>query len=101
MFSATDLTIVNLLNNDSGTDTVLFIILPNPLSFIIVSTSLPRKFLPDSYGFYFPSPVEISITIGSFAMFATLFLLFIKVFPAVSIYEVKETLNPLKRPKET
>jgi len=69
--------------------------------FIIVSTSLPRKILPDSYGFYFPSPAEISITVGSFAMFATLFLIFIKVFPAVSIYEVKETLNPLRRAEKT
>ena len=69
--------------------------------FIIVSTSLPRKLLPDSYGFYFPSPAEISITVGSFAMFATLFLIFIKVFPAVSIYEVKETLNPLRRAEKT
>ena len=65
--------------------------------FIIVATSLPRKFLPNAYGFYFPSLVEISITIGSFAIFATLFLIFIKWVPCVSIYEVKETLNPLRR----
>ena len=65
--------------------------------FIIVATSLPRKFLPDFFGFYFPSPVEISITIGSFAIFTTLFLIFVKWVPCVSIYEVKETLQPLKR----
>jgi molybdopterin-containing oxidoreductase family membrane subunit len=65
--------------------------------FIIVATSQPRKFLPDAFGFYFPSWVEISITIGSFGIFATLFLIFIKWVPAVSIYEVKETLNPLRR----
>ena len=65
--------------------------------FIIVATSQPRKFLPDAFGFYFPSWIEISITFGSFAIFTTLFLIFIKVVPAVSIYEVKETLKPLKR----
>ncbi|MBI4006353.1 MAG: polysulfide reductase NrfD [Gammaproteobacteria bacterium] len=65
--------------------------------FLIVSTSLPRKFLPNAFGFYFPSLVEISITIGSFALFATLFLIFIKWTPCVSIYEVKETLKPLRR----
>jgi len=65
--------------------------------FIIVATSLPRKFLPDAFGFYFPSMVEISITIGSFAIFTTLFLIFIKWTPCVSIYEVKETLQPLRR----
>ena len=66
--------------------------------FIIVATSLPRKFLPDAFGFYFPSPAEISITIGSFAIFTTLFLIFIKWVPSVSMYEVKETLKPLRRP---
>jgi molybdopterin-containing oxidoreductase family membrane subunit len=65
--------------------------------FIIIATSLPRKFLPDAFGFYFPSMVEISITVGSFAIFTTLFLIFIKWTPCVSIYEVKETLKPLRR----
>jgi len=65
--------------------------------FIIVATSQPRKFLPNAFGFYFPSWIEISITIGSFFIFATLFLIFIKWVPAVSIYEVKETLKPLRR----
>lgn len=65
--------------------------------FIIVATSLPRKFLPDFFGFYFPGLIEISITIGSFAIFATLFLIFIKWVPCVSIYEVKETLRPIER----
>jgi len=64
--------------------------------FIIVATSQPRKFLPNAFGFYLPSWIEISITLGSFAIFATLFLIFIKWVPAVSIYEVKETL-PLPR----
>ncbi len=67
--------------------------------FIIVATSLPRKFLPDFFGFYLPSWIEISITIGSFAIFATLFLVFIKWVPSVSMYEVKETLTPLRRAK--
>ena len=65
--------------------------------FIIVASSLPRKFLPDVFGVYIPSLVEISITVGSFAIFTTLFLLFVKIFPAVSIYEVKETLIPLRK----
>ena len=65
--------------------------------FIIVASSLPRKFLPDVFGVYIPSLVEVSITVGSFAIFTTLFLLFVKIFPAVSIYEVKETLNPLRK----
>ncbi len=65
--------------------------------FIIVATSQPRKFLPDAFGYYVPSWIEISITVGSFAIFATLFLIFIKWVPAISIYEVKETLKTLRR----
>jgi Ni/Fe-hydrogenase subunit HybB-like protein len=64
---------------------------------LIVVTSLPRRYLPDAFGFYVPSLVEVSITIGSLAVFATLFLIFVKVVPSVSIYEVKETLKPVDR----
>jgi len=60
--------------------------------FLIVATTLSRQYLPESWGVYTPSLVEISILIGSIAMFCTLFLIFVKIFPSVSIYEVKETL---------
>ena len=61
--------------------------------FLIVGTSLSRQYLPDSWRVYVPSPVEISIMVGSLALFVTLFLLFVKIFPSVSIYEVKETMD--------
>jgi molybdopterin-containing oxidoreductase family membrane subunit len=60
--------------------------------FLIVGTSLSRKFLPDAWGVYVPSLVELSIIVGSVGLFVTLFLVFVKIFPSVSIYEVKETL---------
>jgi Ni/Fe-hydrogenase subunit HybB-like protein len=61
--------------------------------FLIVVTSLSRKFLPANWGFYVPTVVELAILVGSIALFSTLFLLFVKIFPSVSIYEVKETLH--------
>ncbi len=64
--------------------------------FLIVGTSLSRQYLPDSWGLYVPSLVEISIMVGSLALFVTLFLLFVKIFPSVSIYEVKETMDTPK-----
>jgi Ni/Fe-hydrogenase subunit HybB-like protein len=67
--------------------------------FLIVATSLSRQYLPDSWRLYTPSLVEISILIGSISLFATLFLLFVKIFPSVSIYEVKETLPAGERGK--
>ncbi|MCH7670541.1 MAG: polysulfide reductase NrfD [Proteobacteria bacterium] len=60
--------------------------------FLIIATSLSRQYLPDAWGTYVPSPVEISIMLGSFALFTTLFLVFVKIFPSVSMYEVKETM---------
>jgi molybdopterin-containing oxidoreductase family membrane subunit len=67
--------------------------------FLIVGTSLSRQYLPDAWGLYVPSLVEISILVGSLALFTTLFLIFVKIVPSVSIYEVKETMDtPEKRP---
>ena len=60
--------------------------------FLIVGTSLSRQYLPDAWGLYVPSLIELSIIVGTVAMFVTLFLIFVKIFPSVSIYEVKETL---------
>lgn len=69
--------------------------------YLILTTSLPRKFLPYMWHDYMPSWVEISMTVGSFAFFSMLFLLFVKLWPSVSIYEVKEDIGiPLKTHKK-
>lgn len=57
--------------------------------FVIVVTSLSRDFLPSSWGHYVPSMHDIGILIGSFGLFFTLLLLFVKSLPVVSISEVK------------
>jgi len=66
--------------------------------YLIIATSLPRKFLPYVWNDYRPSLVEISMTVGSFFFFGMLFLLFVKLWPSVSIYEVKEDIGvPMRR----
>ncbi len=67
--------------------------------FLIVATTQVRQYLPDRWGHYVPSLVEISILVGSLAMFTTLFLIFVKIFPSVSIYEIKETMETPKKGK--
>ncbi len=67
--------------------------------FLIIATTLSRQYLPDAWRVYVPSMVEVSILVGSVAMFITLFLLFVKIFPSVSIYEVKETM-PMPKKKQ-
>jgi molybdopterin-containing oxidoreductase family membrane subunit len=66
--------------------------------FVIIVTSLAREFDPFSWGLYTPRWPEISILFGSFAWFFLLILIFAKLFPVVSMWEVKELL-PLPRRK--
>ncbi len=58
--------------------------------FVIVVTSLAKEFDPYNWGLYKPSLVEVGITLGSFGLFFTLFLLFTKALPVIAITEVKE-----------
>ena len=58
--------------------------------FIIIVTSLAKDFDPYSWGTYVPSFVEIGITIMSFSIFFTLFLLFAKLLPVLAITDIKE-----------
>ena len=61
--------------------------------FVITDTSLHRDFLPSSWGNYAWSFFDGSIILGSFGMFLTLFLLYLRVFPAISIAEIKPMLH--------
>jgi molybdopterin-containing oxidoreductase family membrane subunit len=58
--------------------------------FLIVAPSLTRPSLGFLPAVYAPSLTEIAITGGSLALFALLFLLFFKVFPSISVWEVEE-----------
>ena len=57
--------------------------------FVIIVTSLHRDFLPSSWGMYKPTVIEVGTLIGSFGLFFTLFLVFIRVLPMVSMWEIK------------
>ncbi len=57
--------------------------------FLIIVPSLGHKFLPYSFGTYAPRPVEIIITIATFCAMALLYVLFAKVVPIISIWELK------------
>jgi len=57
--------------------------------FVIIVGSLWHDFLPHNWGGYFPSWVEISITLGSFCWFFFWFYAFTKTVPTVSLADVK------------
>jgi molybdopterin-containing oxidoreductase family membrane subunit len=60
--------------------------------FVITVTSLNRDFLPSSWHYYSPRAFEPLFLLGSFGLFFTLFLLFIRFLPAIAIAEVKAVL---------
>ena len=61
--------------------------------YVITVTSLHRDFLPANWGIFDMTFYDFGALVGSFGMFFTLFLLYIKTVPAVSIAEVKPVLG--------
>jgi Ni/Fe-hydrogenase subunit HybB-like protein len=57
--------------------------------FVIIVIGLHRDFLPSSWGYFSPSKVDICTYIGTFGLFFTCFLLFIRFLPMIAISEVK------------
>ncbi|MBI1246606.1 hydrogenase [bacterium] len=67
--------------------------------FVITVTSLARDFLPSSWGMFHPTLVDYGMLIGSFGLFFTLFLLFVRFGPIVAMTEVKSVMpKPYKSP---
>ena len=60
--------------------------------FVIVASSLHRDFLPSSWDYYSPTFWDVSTFIGSFGLFFTMFLLFVRFLPMVATAEVKAVL---------
>ena len=58
--------------------------------FIIVVPTLSNPRLPFGEGLYWPTWVEWGELAGSFALFALFYVLFTKVFPVISIWEIRE-----------
>ena len=58
--------------------------------FVIIVSSLSHEFNPYTWGLYKPTMVEAGITLGSFGLFFTLFLLFTKFLPVIAVTELKE-----------
>jgi molybdopterin-containing oxidoreductase family membrane subunit len=60
--------------------------------FVITVTSLNRDFLPSSWRYFTPTVFDFLFVIGSFGLFFTLFLLFIRFLPVIAMAEIKSVL---------
>jgi molybdopterin-containing oxidoreductase family membrane subunit len=59
----------------------------------IVVQSLHKDFLPSSWGIFIPTVWDWIFLVGSISTFAWLFLVFIRVLPAISISEMRELVR--------
>ncbi|MCM2310447.1 MAG: polysulfide reductase NrfD [Steroidobacteraceae bacterium] len=57
--------------------------------FVIIVGSLQRDFLPSNWVGYLPTRIEVATLVGSVGLFLTLFLLFCRWLPVVSISETR------------
>jgi len=60
--------------------------------FVIIVTSLHRDYIPSSWTYFRPSIWDISLFVGTFGLFLTMFLLFCKFLPVIATAEVKAVM---------
>ncbi|MGI8995074.1 MAG: NrfD/PsrC family molybdoenzyme membrane anchor subunit [Pyrinomonadaceae bacterium] len=68
--------------------------------FVIIVTSLHRDFLPSSWAMYSPTIFDWTMFIGTIGLFFTLFFLFIRFLPIISIFEMRTILPQAEMAKE-
>jgi molybdopterin-containing oxidoreductase family membrane subunit len=61
--------------------------------FLIVVSSLHRDFLPSAWGMFYPTRWDWITLFGSIALFAWLFLLFVRFLPLISMAEMRELVR--------
>lgn len=61
--------------------------------YVITVTSLHADFLPSNWGMFTLTFYDFGVLIGSFGMFFTFFLLFLRVLPMVAMSEIKPMIH--------
>jgi Ni/Fe-hydrogenase subunit HybB-like protein len=60
--------------------------------FVIIVTSLHRDYLPSSWGHYVPTRWDWATYAGTIGLFTTAIFIFIRIAPAISIFEIRMLL---------
>jgi molybdopterin-containing oxidoreductase family membrane subunit len=68
--------------------------------FTIVVTSLHRDFVPAAWGMFYPTIWDYATFFGTVGFFFMLFLLFVRLFPVVPMFEVRELITTLEKKGE-
>jgi molybdopterin-containing oxidoreductase family membrane subunit len=64
--------------------------------FVIIVTSLHRDFVPSSWGMYYPTRWDLLTYFGTIGLFLTLFFLFMRFVPMISMFEMRTLLPEAK-----
>jgi len=64
--------------------------------FVIIVLSLHRDFLPSSWGMFQPTFWDWSTYVGTIGLFLTLFFLFVRLLPVISIFEMRTIVPEAK-----
>jgi molybdopterin-containing oxidoreductase family membrane subunit len=64
--------------------------------FVIVITSLHRDYLKSSWGLYWPTIFDWGTYVGSLGLFFGLLVLFIRLLPVISVFEMRELVSKTK-----
>jgi Ni/Fe-hydrogenase subunit HybB-like protein len=67
--------------------------------FVIIVVSLHREFLPSKWDMYYPTRWDWATFIGTIGLFLTLFYLFIRFLPMISIVEVRALVHETEKDK--
>ncbi len=68
--------------------------------FMIITSSLSRDYLPSSWGMFLPTLWDFLTYFGSMGVFITMFLLFIRYMPMISMSEMRGLLPGSRAPEE-
>jgi Ni/Fe-hydrogenase subunit HybB-like protein len=60
--------------------------------FVIIVTSMAQTQLPSAWGYFSPTIFDVLTYVGTFGLFSTFFLLFLRFLPSIAISEVKNVL---------
>jgi len=61
--------------------------------FMLIVTSLYQDFVPSSWGMFYPTFWDIAFLAGSIGLFFLLFLLFVRLLPVVSMFELRKLVR--------
>jgi Ni/Fe-hydrogenase subunit HybB-like protein len=67
--------------------------------FVIIATSLHREFIPSKWDMFYPTRWDWATLVGVFGLFGTLFYLFVRFLPMISIVEARSLVHETSREK--